>query len=503
MTHQGIREWEQMLRTAAPDSDDDVERDIWENSRSGRNPAAEQWLNDRVRYERGDTSHRPLHPTNWRGVAEEELPTSVSDRESNRDIDGDHDAFRHSLQRGLSDDIPDYGQFSLAGPPTEQYEPTSDERLKSDEGWLLGPDKQFDYPGGRAHIESIHNGMHQRGFELKNLGSDASPVPGYVHRETGARIAPSNAGWSLTAPGMMGTDHSSPASAAAEHKGNMDAIHAAETKRQQDQEAREYSEEQTRWNRSSDNIPKTKAQGMSWGNLFDEAVSGNEGHGREFERAAVKSVHNPSRLATGRLYGVHDDQWKEDFSNDAAGRGKVAQAIYHYQTPIAWKYHSVQPDGTYDEGKWRIPATSFNSAGWFNTGRVQNLMGPSLRRHNHEYLRDPLVNHRLHRALEEGGIRRQPDQSYKAVDVQGNTHTLAPSQSGNTVIHTMTTPDGSRTLSKRVPSDVGATTVFGLTQAPGVSGIQDPIAHLKSFKYRDSGVRRSSSVASWSDFLRD
>jgi len=271
---------------------------------------------------------------------------------------------------------------------------------------------------------------------------------------------------------------------------------------------------------------------MRWGDLFDEAIHGNEGHGREFERASVKSVHNPYRGDQGRLYGVHKEQWDKDHAEDAAGRGKVAQAIYHYQTPIAWKYHSVQSDGTYDEGTWRFPATSFGSGGFFSTGRVQGLMGPSFYRGgrgapSYSHTRDPAISYDTHKAFEDASIHRQDDNSYRATDAFGNGHHIVPSQSGQTALHTITSPDGASTWTKRVtPLDAGRNTV-AMYQLAGTDGPADPAAFLKSKGYRGSGaaapvraprrevplriqpelpgmprLTRGSSVADWSEFLR-
>lgn len=520
MTHLGLRDWEWMLRTAAPEPTD-----------------AEQWLNDRVRYDR--SGERPI---DWRGQAYADLPNiagEAQDRETNRSIDDDHEAFQRALNRGTNAHILDEGQFSLTGPRPQQYEPTSPERLASDEGWILGPGKQFNYPGGRESIETIHNGMHQRGFELENAGTDENPIPAYVHQQSGARISPlihslDTAGWQMTGPRGGVSEHSNPASAAAHHQQSVAEQSAAEALRWQSAQDRNnegYYDQNpssaprgtgisTRRREAPDYIPKTKAQRMSWGNLFDEAIHGNDGHGREFERASVSSVHNPYSGSTGRLYGVHQDQWNKDFENDRQGRGKVAQAIYHYATPIAWKYHEVQPDGTYDEGTWRQPATSFGSAGFFSTGRVQSLMGPSLWRTNHQTLRDPLVPIRAHRAMEESGIRRQPDQSYRVIDAHGNEHNLAPSQTGKTVVHTVKSPEG-RTFTKRLPTGEAAENAYRMTQSPGAGGPSDPVEYLRSNNYRDSQPPpptrrrrdvplriqpelpfRNSSVAAWSDFLR-
>lgn len=540
MTYPGLRDWEWMIRVASepirdvdegrrPDHDD-VERDIWENSRSGRNPAAEQWLNDSVDYHRPSDS---TNPTDWYADAGE-LPydqSSLQHHETNRTIDDDHNEFEHALSRGLDTDLPDTSPFSLAGPTAQEYEPTSPERLASDEGWLLGPGKQFNFPGGRDAAEAVHNGMHQRGFDLQNANTDEHPIPAYVHRNTGARIQPNEDGdWQMNAPGMGITQHAGPSSAAALHQQTMDERDAAEARRwtshsDSQRPARSRGTgEGTRRQETPAYIPKTRAQALPWRELFSQAVHGNQGEGREFERASVKSVHNPYRGDTGRLYGVHQEQWNKDFTNDAAGRGKVSQAIYHYATPIAWKYHEVQPNGTYDEGTWRQPATSFGSGGFFSTGRVQGLMSGAFHGTNHEYLRDPLVSYNLHKKMGEDGLQRGDDQSYSAVDSFGNSHHIAPSQSGQTAVHTVTSPGGESTWTKRVPAHEAGDNFYALNNdAAGLPQTQDPVAFLKSKKYKGSGAAaptparrrevplrlqpelpfRSFSVASWAEFLRD
>lgn len=523
MKHYALRDWEWMIRLAAP-----VE-----------NPEGEEWLNNAVQYEQ-----RGSRPTDWVGQA---LDTphmrDVQYDEAHRSLDDDHAAFLEAYERGLRDDNSGPSQFDVVGERPQEWNPTGPERLASDEGWLLGPNKTFDFPD-RESVANMHNGMHQRGFELQNVGTDEEPKPAYVHRQTGARIFPEGDTWQMTSPGSGTTEHASPASAAVLHQENAASRGRAEADRWSQHQYRPYdtSEQRSdtaRRNRGGggtgghyrretpDYIPKYKAQQMRWGDLFDEAVHGNEGHGREFERAQVKSVHNPQRGATGRLYGVHQQQWDNDFENDAAGQGKVAQAIYHYATPIAWKYHEVQPDGTYDDGKWRIPATSFGSAGWFSTGRVQGLMGGTFYRHpgSYEHLRDPQIDFRLHKAFEDGGLRRQDDQSYRSTDSFGNSHHLVPSQSGQTVVHTVTTPEG-RTFTKRVPTREAGSTAFEMGQPPGWSGVDDPVAHLRGKNYRDSQpppprirrevplriqpelpgmprLPRNGSIASWADSLRD
>jgi len=559
MTHLGLRDWEWMIRVAAQPETPEHEHtdpydefsDIWQGhaGRGNENSAAQQWLSDRVQYDRPDVAYpEHLRPHDWIGRALEDLPYDVQNHESGRDIDGDHAAFTEALHRGLGNDFSGPGQFNVGGQAEpEPYEPTSEERLSSDEGWLLGPNKAFNWPGGRESIEAIHNGMHQRGFELENEGTDENPSPAYVHRETGSRIRPivhseGDIGWQMTGPGGA-TEHAGPSSAAAMHKQRMDEQAAAETARYQatphrERHPEEYRDYDTSGRRRSpsgggggirrreshDYIPKTKAQAMRWGDLFDQAIHGDDGHGREFERASVKSVLNPHRSSTGRLYGVHEDQWDEDHANDSAGRGKVAQAIYHYATPIAWKYHSVQPDGTYDEGTWRYPATNFGSGGWFSTSRVQSFMGPSLWRGgrgapSYSHTRDPQVSHHTHRALEQAGIHRQNDQSYRVIDNFANEHNLAPSRSGQTFVHTVTSPEG-RTFTKRLPVGEASENAYAMTQAPGAGGPTDPVAFLRGKKYRDSQPPparprrevplrlqpelpfRNSSVVSWSDFLR-
>jgi hypothetical protein len=530
-----------MIRVAAqPEPPEDHFGDIWENSRSGRNPDAEQWLNNRVRYERPDTAYpENLRPHDWIGRPQENLPNGgLQYEETNRDIDDSHARFEQAYRNGLQN-VLDPGQYNPGGQAEPQpYDPTSPERLASDEGWLLGPGRQFDYPGGRDAIEAVHNGMHQRGFDLGNAGTDEEPIPSYMHRDTQATITPNGDGWRMHTPGGGVTDHAGPSSAAALHQQNMEDRNAAEAARYQsvshrERNPEEYSTRSTQTGRSDgprrreahDYIPKTKAQKMSWGNLFDEAVNGDEGFGREFERASVKSVHNPYRGDTGRLYGVHRDQWNQDFDNDAAGRGKVAQAIYHYATPIAWKYHNVQPGGTYDDGQWRMPATSFGSGGFFSTGKVQKLLGPSLwRSPGYSHTRDPLVDINLHRRMEQDGLHRQDDQTYQGTDAFGNTHHVAPSQSGRTAVHTVTSPGGESTWTKRVPAHEAADNFYSMgLDSQSLPQIRNPAEYLKSQKYRGSGAAastparrrdvplrlqpelpfRSSSVASWAEFLRD
>lgn len=570
MKYLALRDWEWMIRTAAPEDVDPYEEfaDIWQghSGRGNDNAAAQQWLSDRVRYDRPDTAFP--RPHQWSAHPVENLPgepgtsgyrdLQQEGEESNRTIDGSHAAFEDALRRGLENDYSDPGRYNLGGQGAQPYEPTSSERLASDEGWLLGPNKTFNWPGGRDQYEAIHNGMHQRGFELQNVGSDEDPIPAYVHQETGASIRPGvdeqgEPIWSMRHPGHGTSLHAGPSSAAAMHQENVSNQAAEEARRWQAQYGRddvrqrardEYSRDYRpydpgpsrpiRRREAHDYIPKTKAQGMRWGDLFDEAIHGNEGHGREFERASVKSVLNPYRGDTGRLYGVHREQWDKDHAEDAAGRGKVAQAIYHYQTPIAWKYHSVQPDGTYDEGTWRYPATSFGSGGFFSTGRVQGLMGPSFYRGgrgapSYSHTRDPIVDYDTHRAFEDASIHRQDDNTYRATDAFGNSHHIAPSQSGRTAVHTVTSPDGASTWTKRLsPLEAGRNTV-AMYQLAGTGGPTDPGAFLKSKGYRGSGaaapapraprrevplriqpelpgmprIQRGSSIAGWSEFLRD
>lgn len=552
----GLRDWEWMIRTAAqPEIPEhqgedpyDEFSDIWQQSRGGRNPAGEQWLNDRVRYDRPDTAYpERLRPTDWIGRPETSLPSQDPQSfETNRDIDGSHEAFMDALARG------EESEYGMQYTPGGQYEPepwnpTSEERLNSDEGWLLGPNKTFNWPGGRDKYAAMHNGMHSRGFELEDHGSDGVPSPAYVHRQTGARIIPGydaegNPNWHMNAPGPGGvTEHTSPASAAAMHTDAMAARAQREAEEYQRRPHRErFPEEYQNYDsggrrtrspgtprrpESPDYIPKTKAQGMRWQDLFDEAIHGNGGQGREFERASVKSVLSPHQSQTGRLYGVHEQQWDKDHQAFRQGTGKVSQAIYHYATPIAWKFQQADADGNLGEGKWRVPATSFGSGGFFSTGRVQGLMGPSFYRHpdSYEHLRDPQISFHTHRAMEDAGIHRQPDQSYKSIDIFGNEHHLDPSQSGQTFAHTVTTPEG-RTFKKRVPVGEGAETAYTMTQAPGAGGPADGPAFLKAKGYRDSahtprrrrdvplrlqpelpGMPRQSSYADilgWSENLR-
>lgn len=524
-----IRDWEWMLRTAAPEegrsldnpeNHDDLIRDIWEGSRSGQNPAAAQWLDERAQYTPTGTIHGQEHP-DWAASPTDRLPDIGGEAqhvETNRDIDGDHEAFLRALHRG-GEDEPDFSPYSLAGPPTEPYNPTSEERLKSDEAWALGPGKHFDFPGGREAIENIHNGMKQRGFDLINSGSDARPIPAYVHYETGARIAPSGQeynghleggedGWYMQHPVTGITQHAGPASAAAAHQKRMDEQAAAEQARWDQHmgfspsSPRSSPRERAPRDISTDtHIGKSKAQRLGWSELFHHAIAGNGGNGKSFERASVKSVHDPSRWQDGRLYGVHNDQWHQDHDAASAGIGKVSQAIYHYATPIAWKYHQLDSDGNYDEGKWRVPATSFGSGGWFSTGRVQNLMAGAIHQVPHDYLRDPLVDHRVHRSMEAMGLKRQPDQSYKGVDTEGNIHTVHPSQTGRTSVHTVVTPD-ERSLTKRVPTNLAAGAFALAAEGPDRYGIGDYANHLKkNLKYRESRPHLSG-VASWSEFLR-
>lgn len=213
-------------------------------------------------------------------------------------------------------------------------------------------------------------------------------------------------------------------------------------------------------------IGTTRARSMNWSDLFHEAMTGNDGQGKTFERANVSSVLNPFRGSTGRLYGIHGAQWDRDHSDPS---GKVTQAIYHYRTPIAWKF---QPhDGS--EAKWRIPGTDFGSRGWFPTGRVRNLMLGGMHGLDYDYLRDPVVSYGLHSAMEDLGLQRDSRDAYTGVDIHGNRHVVEPSRTGQTSTHSIY-PSGSGTpfFSRRLDTEDAARLYHDMDQLDPGSDVQ-------------------------------
>lgn len=381
MTYLGVSDWERMLRTGAPDPEPeetnpyDEFADIWQNSPRGHNQAAEEWLNNRVNYTRTGTQ-----PHNWSANPTENLPDGHAQlRETNRDIEGDRDAFNRALERGAEQ--PYNTQFDLGGPPPERWEPTSEERLRSDEGWLLGPNKQFDFPGGRESAADNHNGMHNRGFELENIGTDEDPVPGYVNNRTGARISPAEydeeAPWKMSVPGAETTYHNSPVMAVAQHERVQRERADAAAARQQQQH-----EDYQNWvsatpgrtpTRSTSPRRSRGAPGSRPTNIEDamrHAVGTASYLTGDDARNASWDVRN-----LGTDYGGHPnhiyahstgwlDPWVAQQYAQDLNSGKIQHVIYHHQTPLAWLKAEPGESGDPNAGDathtWVIPDEKYS-----------------------------------------------------------------------------------------------------------------------------------------------
>jgi hypothetical protein len=250
------------------------------------------------------------------------------------------------------------------------------EQLKKDTHFALGPDRAFQWPGGREEAERGHNIIGSKGFSLENSGTDEEPIPSYRHDRSGVRIEPSgdeDAPWQLSShhrdpesgEAYGTTLHSSAAGAAMAHQSQLDAIDSA---RPSYSPARDYPSsppssynyEQQRGGRGSGRGRSNNPPGFRRRNIYDAI---NHATGTASYRTGPSASWDllnkgttfggdPAHLP-GHGTGVMNNWVAQQYDSDKAA-GKIKHVIYHHRTPLAWLKSEPGEDGQ-ERRTWVIP----------------------------------------------------------------------------------------------------------------------------------------------------